>query len=196
MIKSLKELGRPKFYVWLLVVMFFVVAHFPVDSEFYQTKRSDDSGFFVTATDKAIRFTNPILQFAIPIAMRDPVGFVQSINASLFAAITSHGLKIALNNQYTIDGKRRLGERPNSPNSKHNMPSGHSDMSAIALFFITKRYGYKTTTLKITLLFIFFVLISTMYARVMLDAHTISATIAGAALGLISVLLFVSYKKD
>ena len=45
-------------------------------------------------------------------------------------------------------------------------------------------------------LFVIPVLFATMYARVMLDKHTISATIAGAAIGLLVAGLFSTKLSD
>lgn len=194
--ESLQELKAPKIYIYIAVVLFFVVAFAPVDNAFYQDKRADKSGKFEHFTEHYMRFSNTALQVAIPLLMRDPVGFVQMINSSVFVTVSTHILKRALNDKQTIDKSRRLGERPRSETSNHNMPSGHSSMASIALFFVLRRYGTRQNAFKIILIYMAFVLASTMFTRVMLDAHTVPATIAGLIIGFISAYLFTSPKKD
>lgn len=193
---SFKKLKVPKLAVLLAILFFVVVAYFPVDNEFYSTPREPDSGKFEYFTEHYMRYSNTILGFAVPLLARDPVGLVQVTMVTGSSVATTYSLKKLLNNQTTIDGSRRLGERPRKEKNSFNMPSGHSNMASIGLFFVARRYGFKSLAMKLTIAFMVFVLIATMYTRVMLDAHTITATIAGATVGLISALLFSSPKKE
>lgn len=195
-LQSLKDLRPPKLAIFTLVLFFLFVAFMPIDNHFYSERKKPYSGEFEHFTEHYMRFCNTALQIALPILMRDPVGFMQMINVSAVATLSTYSLKAVLNNRYTIDGTRRLGERPRSPTSRHNMPSGHSNMSALALFFVARRYGFRSIAMFATVAFMLFVLIATMHTRVMLDAHTITATIAGATIGLISALIFTSPRKE
>ena len=76
----------------------------------------------------------------------------------------------------------RLGERPHG--GRHNMPSGHASLASSAVYFVGRRYGWWH------LLYLVPVLLLTMFARVELDAHTGSAVIAGALIGIFSAALF------
>jgi len=84
----------------------------------------------------------------------------------------------------------RLGERPFSPTSNHNTPSGHSTLAGASAYFVMRRYSWWFAIVVIP------ILLSTMYARVMLDQHTISATVAGAATGLLVAALFSTKFSD
>lgn len=55
-------------------------------------------------------------------------------------------------------------------------------MASCAMFFIIRRYGIGSWGKKWLALGLLFITLSTMHARFMLDAHTISATLAGALL--------------
>lgn len=77
-----------------------------------------------------------------------------------------------------------MGQRPKSPGSKHNMPSGHSTLASAAAFYTVRQYtGWLGFVVRP-------VLILTMYARYMLDALTISATIAEAMTGILVAAVF------
>ena len=67
---------------------------------------------------------------------------------------------------------------------KHYMPSGYSILVGACAYFIMRRYSIWFGVIVIP------VLLFTMYARVMLDKHTVSATISGAATGLLVAALF------
>ena len=180
---------------FILTLLFFLSCFYPTDSSFYQDKRRAQSGDFVYFTEHYLRFTTTIAAVAIPIYKKDIVGFMQMINVSLGTTITTQTLKRVLNRATTING-RRLGERPSSQTSRYNMPSGHSSMVSCAAFFIIIRYrlfkkrsGFAFAIILLLLCF------ATMYGRVMLDAHTISATIAGFITGGINALVFTSALK-
>jgi lipid A 1-phosphatase len=116
------------------------------------------------------------------VVLGDKVGLVQLLYVAAAGVITTHGLKFLLNDRWI--GRTRLGERPN--HRDHNMPSGHSSMVSCAVYFVWRRYSPW-----LGLLLSAFMLV-TMYARVMLNAHTVSAVIAGALAGLLAAALFTS----
>nr|WP_284702424.1 phosphatase PAP2 family protein [Herbaspirillum aquaticum] len=66
------------------------------------------------------------------------------------------------------------------------MPSGHSSMASSAMYFVGRRYGWWH------LIYMLPILLMTMFARVALDAHTISAVLAGALAGIVGAALFTS----
>jgi len=78
--------------------------------------------------------------------------------------LASHGPKRLLNDVEIMG--TRLGQRPNSTTSKHNMPSGHSTLAGACAYFLMRRYSIWFGVIVIP------VLLLTMYARVMLDKHT------------------------
>ncbi|MFU1908453.1 lipid A 1-phosphatase LpxE [Bordetella hinzii] len=130
----------------------------------------------VLTVEYGLRHVNTALQLGLPLLTRDWTGLRQLAVVAIAAGGTVHGLKRALND-VEIAGTR-LGRRPHSANSKHNMPSGHASLAASGAWFVARRYGLRYLWLlgPITLM--------TMWARVMLDAHTAAATIAGALIGL------------
>jgi lipid A 1-phosphatase len=69
------------------------------------------------------------------------------------------------------------------------MPSGHSSMASCAVYFVGRRYSI---WLAIPLAII---MLLTMYARVMLNQHTISAVIAGALIGFLATAMFTSPRR-
>lgn len=194
--KSWQVLSKPKAYIYGLLALFFIVAYAPVDNDFYKEKRLPLCGDFEFFTENYLRFSSTAMQIAAPILMRDPVGIAQSINASIATTLMTHSFKRLFNQQRTIDNGRRLGERPRSSNSKHNMPSGHSSMASLALFYIVRRYGTASNRLKIAAVYMAAVLLCTMYTRVMLDDHTVPATLAGALVGFICAFVFTSPKAQ
>ena len=119
--------------------------------------------------------------------MRDWKGAGQIIGVIGAGIVASHGPKRLLND-VSIMGTR-LGQRPSSKTSKHNMPSGHSTLASAGGWFMARRYSmwFLLLCLPITAL--------TMYARVMLGAHTVSATIAGTILGVLVAALFVRRRR-
>ncbi len=133
------------------------------------------------------RHINTVLMVAVPLLQRDAVGIAQFLQAGLASTIATHGTKYLLND-VVVDGTR-LGQRPLKPNSSNNSPSGHSSLASFAAFFVARRYGWYwlLLMLPITLL--------TMWTRVQLDAHTISAVFAGLLIGPAICLWLVSPKK-
>ena len=141
----------------------------------------------VTGTEDYGRHLNTLLALAVPLMARDPAGFRQLAVITLAGILATHGPKRLLDG--LVIGATRLGERPHSPDSQHNMPSGHSALASSVVWFLGRRYSWwlALITVPITLL--------TMYARVMLNAHTFSAVIAGCLIGLVIAALFTTQRQ-
>lgn len=139
----------------------------------------------VTLTENYVRFVPTAVQIALPIVLGDKVGLVQLLYVAISNTIVTHGLKHLLNDRWIM--QTRLGQRPNG--GSRNMPSGHSSMVSCAAYFIGRRYN-----IWLGLLLSIIVVLS-MYARVMLNAHTISATIAGTLIGCLSAAWFTSSRE-
>ena len=131
------------------------------------------------------RFISTVAQVLIPLALNDKVGLAQMLYSGLATTVTTHFLKRVKNDVHI--GQTRLGERPNG--GRHNMPSGHSSMAGSALGFIWRRYG------SWHLMYLLPILIATMATRVFLSAHTISAVLAGALLGVVVTYVMTSPRK-
>ncbi len=158
---------------------------FPTDLEKnYATPRGGHQDSLVMGVETYARHLNSIVPLAMVLLFRDVSGLKQLAAVSLAGVVLTHGPKRALNDVEVMG--TRLGQRPGSANSKHNMPSGHSALASVGAFFAVRRYS---PWLGIV---VWPVLLLTMYARVMLDAHTVSATIAGAITGALVVAIFVS----
>ena len=167
----------------LLVTIILISSLYPSDLENdYSTSRGGEDISFVVSTEKYGRHINTLMPFALAIISRDKAGFKQILVIAVSGIIASHGPKRILNN-VKIKGTR-LGQRPFSSTSKHNTPSGHSTLAGATAYFVMRRYSWWFAVIVIP------VLLCTMYARVMLDKHTISATLAGAATGLLVAALF------
>lgn len=158
---------------------------YPSDMENdYATPRGGQSSSVVMVTEEYGRHLNTLLPFATIIVLRDWNGLKQLAVVTVAGIAASHGPKRLLND-VTVMGTR-LGERPRSPNSQHNMPSGHSTLASAGAFFMIRRYSLWFSLIVIP------IMVLTMYARVMIDAHTISATIAGAMTGMLITALFTT----
>ncbi|MDA9099703.1 phosphatase PAP2 family protein [Planktomarina sp.] len=167
----------------LLVTIILISSLYPSDLENdYSTSRGGEDISFVVSTEKYGRHINTLLPFALAIISRDKAGFKQILVIAVSGIIASHGPKRILNNVKIMG--TRLGQRPFSSTSKHNTPSGHSTLAGATAYFVMRRYSWWFAVIVIP------VLLCTMYARVMLDKHTISATLAGAATGLLVAALF------
>lgn len=123
------------------------------------------------------RFANTIAQIALPLVTRDVLGLKALVWVALAGTTTTHGLKRTLD-EVDIRGVR-LGQRPSSSDSRHNFPSGHSALASSGAVFVATRYS------RYWLIVLLPMTLATMAARVALDAHTWSAAIAGAALGVL-----------
>ena len=167
----------------LLVTIILISSLYPSDLENdYSTSRGGEDISFVVSTEKYGRHINTLMPFALAIISRDKAGFKQILVIAVSGIIASHGPKRILNNVKIMG--TRLGQRPFSSTSKHNTPSGHSTLAGATAYFVMRRYSWWLAVRVIP------VLLCTMYARVMLDKHTISATLAGAATGLLVAALF------
>ncbi|MBO9475730.1 phosphatase PAP2 family protein [Shimia sp. R10_1] len=151
--------------------------------EHYSTSRNGHKIPFVQHTEDVGRHINVALPLAVAIVTRDWRGLGQIGVTAVGTAIATHGQKRLLND--VVIGGTRLGQRPLANGRDHNMPSGHSSTAAAGAWFTMRRYSFWLGMIVIP------VLLSTMYARVMLDAHTISATFAGAATGILVAELAV-----
>lgn len=192
--QSIRELSFSPYVVSFLFALSILISFYPSSKEFYAQERDKSTAEFVNFIEDKLRFANTAAQILMPIIAKDAVGFMQMLNMSITTTISTHSLKAVYGNMHTIGGVK-LGERPKQPKSRHNMPSGHSSMASCAVGFIIRRYGVDSAPKKLFALLLILIMIATMYARVMLDMHTISATIAGAILGIINAIIFVSPQK-
>jgi lipid A 1-phosphatase len=169
----------------LAIVVLALVSAYPSNlKDGYDFREQFGQSALVQNTEEWGRLTNTVLQIAVPLIVRDITGLKQLVPITLSGILASHGPKRVLNN-LTV-GETRLGQRPSGPDSKHNMPSGHSTLAASAVVFLCLRYGLIWAVITLP------ILVLTMYTRVMLDAHTISAVLAGALTGGISTALFTT----
>lgn len=123
------------------------------------------------------RFVNTALQIGLPLLLRDWAGLKALVWVGLTATAGTHGAK-RLFDDVVISGVR-LGQRPSGPDSHHNFPSGHSSLASSGAVFVARRYGWRWLWLLLPMT------LATMFARLEFDAHTLSAVIAGAAIGLL-----------
>ena len=159
---------------------------FPSDIEWYRAT-PPDGGELVGAVEDHVRYLNTAAQVVLPIVHRDAIGLVQAAYVGLATTAATHGLKYALDST-TVMGVR-LGERPSDPASRHNMPSGHASMASSAAYFVSRRYGWRH------LAYLLPIVLLTMYARVQVDAHTISAVLAGALIGVLAGMLLTGRRR-
>ncbi len=181
-IKQAFSVKLPKVFLIIMIISFLSSAFYPTDKSFYLKERKPNSPKIARITEDYIRFINNGLQVLLPIIQKDPVGIIQMVNVSILTTAATQGLKEILNDVTVFSV--RLGERPSG--KSRNMPSGHSSMASCGLYFVARRYGYKWLFVLIP------VLLLTMYTRFVFDAHTISATIAGASLGMLCAALCTS----
>ena len=173
----------------MMLLVIILASIYPSDLENdYAVSRGGHDMPFVVATENYGRHINTLLPFALALMLRDKEGLKQLGVITVAGILASHGPKRLLNDVEIMG--TRLGQRPNSPTSKHNTPSGHSTLAGASAYFIMRRYSVWLG------LFVIPVLFATMYARVMLDKHTISATIAGAATGFLVAGLFSTKFSD
>ncbi|GAB4267934.1 MAG: hypothetical protein Kow0013_18310 [Pararhodobacter sp.] len=174
---------RGTFLAALLLIAAAVV--YPSDTDSYRYEGAQDA--LIQGVEHYGRHVNTVLALAVPIVLRDWVGLKQLAVATVAGIVATHGPKRLLNDVWI--GDTRLGQRPRGPDSNHNMPSGHSALASAVIWFLGRRYSWwwALITVPITLL--------TMYARVMQNAHTISAVIAGCLIGLLVTALFVTHRR-
>jgi lipid A 1-phosphatase len=177
------EARRPVALIVILLIGIVLSAIYPSELENYPILPAGASmPMEVTLTENYVRFVPTLVQVALPVVLGDKVGLVQLLYVGVSTTIVTHGLKHFLDHRWVMH--TRLGQRPNG--GSINMPSGHSSMASCAVFFIGRRYS-----LWLGLLLSIIVAL-TMYARVMLNAHTISAVIAGALVGCLTTAWFTS----
>ncbi|HPD91932.1 MAG: phosphatase PAP2 family protein [Rhodobacter sp.] len=160
---------------------------YPSDLPAYRAAPHDPGTPLVRATENGLRHLNTVAAIAVPLVLRDATGLRQLAMATIAGLVATHGPKRLLDG--VVVGGTRLGERPYGPLSHHNMPSGHTALASAAMGFLGRRYGWGwlALTLPVTVL--------TMWARLMENAHTNSAVIAGGLIGLLVTALFVTRRK-
>lgn len=179
---------RPMGFIAACLVSLVVCMLYPSDLASYRANIKPERPAWVELTENQLRFVNTIAQVGMPLLMRDKEGMVQLLSLAVATTIGTQGLKRIVNDLHV--GGTRIGERPYAPDSRHNMPSGHSSMSSCAVYFVARRYGLWH------LLYLLPILLLTMGARLMLNAHTLSAVLAGCLIGFICAAWFTSpYRK-
>ena len=169
--------------VCMVVVIILAATFYPSDMENdYAVSNFGHERPVVVAFEDYGRHINTLLPFVLALVLKDKEGWKQLGMITVVGILASHGPKRLLNDVEIMG--TRLGQRPNSTSSKHNMPSGHSTLAGACAYFVMRRYSIWFGSIVIP------VLLFTMYARVMLDKHTVSATISGAATGLLVSALF------
>ena len=180
-----RDVCRPFKTILCCTIAFVLVSLYPSDHSIRLGEAAPtDVQKVARWTDDYGRFAITALQVALPILLADKVGLVQLAFVAVSTTVGTHSIK-RLTNSWMINNTR-LGQRPSSAESKHNIPSGHSSMASCGAFFVCRRYGMRYA------LFVIPAMLLTMFARVVLDAHTISAVLSGGLLGLIFTLLFTS----
>jgi lipid A 1-phosphatase len=178
---------RPVALIVFLLFGIVLSAIYPTDLESYPVlPRGTSVPMEVTLTEDYIRFVPTAIQIALPFVLRDKVGLVQLLYVAVSTTIATHAAKRLLDSVWVED--TRLGQRPHG--GSLNMPSGHSSMASCAVYFIGRRYSLRLGLLLSVILGL------TLYARVMLNAHTISAVIAGALLGCLTAAWFTSPRNS
>ena len=183
--KAYREVRRPVKFMYLLVLGILLSASYPSDLASYPVlPASGGVAMLVDYSEHYLRFVPTIVQVALPVLLRDKVGAVQLLYVAISTTAATHITKRLLNDRYVLD--TRLGQRPSRTGSKHNMPSGHSSMASCAVYFVGRRYHAK-----LGMVLVFFLVLA-MYARVILNDHTISAVLAGSLIGFLCAACFTS----
>ncbi|MBV6631500.1 MAG: phosphatase PAP2 family protein [Alphaproteobacteria bacterium] len=168
---------------WIAIGILLCATFYPTDLEaHYSESRNGRDNHLVVGVEEYGRHLNTIIPIVIAIALRDVGGLKQAAAIVFTGIVASHGPKRLLNDVEVMG--TRLGERPKSSDSRHNMPSGHSTLASAGAYYTVRRYSHWLGLIVWPVLFL------TMYARFMLDAHTVSATIAGAMTGILVAALF------
>lgn len=168
--------------VWMVAVFLVIIAIlYPSDMEgHYATSRNGHDNAVVMGIETYGRHINTLIPLGTALLLRDVKGMWQIATVIVAGTAATHIPKRVLND-VEINGIR-LGQRPNG--GDHNMPSGHSALASAGAWIAVRRY------LKWFGVIVWPILFLTMYARYMLDAHTVSATIAGAIIGVLVADLF------
>jgi membrane-associated phospholipid phosphatase len=178
------QVDRPWRFILGCVLGIVLCSLYPTDLQSYGTAREND---LARVSYHDLRFINTAAQVALPLLLRDKIGLVQLVYVGISTTLATHGLKRLLNN--SVVWGSRLGERPTGINSQHNMPSGHSSMASCAAYFVCRRYRWTHA------LYLIPILLLTMYSRVALNQHSVTAVIAGALVGFLMAALFTSHRK-
>jgi membrane-associated phospholipid phosphatase len=177
------EVRRPVALIVFLVIGIVLSAAYPSKLASYPVLPAGaEVPIEVTLTENYVRFVPTAVQVALPVVLGDKVGLVQLLYVAVSTTIVTHGLKHFLDDRWVMD--TRLGQRPNG--GSINMPSGHSSMVSCAVYFVGRRYSIWLGLL------LSIIAALTMYARVMLNAHTVSAVIAGALVGCLTTACFTA----
>lgn len=175
------------FFVALAVVV--AAAVYPADPNVRRTDKASVGNLaVVNITEDYLRHVNWVLPIGLAVVCRDFTGLKQ-ITAVLVAGTAATHIPKRLLNDVVIFGNR-LGQRPYSTTSNYNMPSGHSALSSGGAYVLVRRFSPWLALIGVPILLL------TMHARVILDAHTISATICGAATGFVVGALFCTKLAD
>ena len=170
---------------WLAVALALACALYPSDHALdYPQPRGGQDDPRVVLVEDTLRHINTVAAAALPLIKRDLVGLAQLTVVTVVGTAATHIPKRLLNDW--VVGGTRLGQRPQDLDSRHNMPSGHSSLASAAAWFVCRRYGWRWAWLLLP------ITAATMWARVMLDAHTVSAVLAGLFVGVAVALFFVT----
>lgn len=173
---------------WLAAALAVACAFFPSNHEtHYAESRGGDERPAVLVVEHALRHVNSVVAIALPVINRDLVGLAQLAVVTVVGTVATHVPKRLLND-WVVAGTR-LGQRPQDLDSRHNVPSGHSSLASAAAWFVCRRYGWRWAWLLLP------ITAATMWARVMLDAHTVSAVLAGLFVGVAVALFFVTPRE-
>ena len=177
-----QQVRRPHKFIFLLLLGIIFSALYPSDIDSYPILPvGATTPTTVSFTEHYLRFVPTIVQISLPLLLRDKVGLIQLLYVGITTTVVTHGMKRLLNERWIFG--TRLGQRPSTSGSKQNMPSGHSSMASCAVYFVGKRYSIWLGAL------LSLVLLLVMYARVMLNDHTISAVVAGAMVGFLTAAI-------
>jgi len=168
--------------IWVAALFMLAAATlYPSDMEgHYAVSRNGHDNTLVTNVEDYGRHVNTLIPLGAALILRDIKGLWQIATVALAGTVATHGAKRLLNDVEVFG--TRLGQRPNG--SDHNSPSGHSSLASAGAYIAVRRYS------KWFGLIVWPMVILTMYARYMLDAHTVSATIAGALTGVLVAAVF------
>jgi lipid A 1-phosphatase len=175
------EVEQPSWFRLACIIGIVISLLFPTNLKSYRTAPPDRSTVAVVTEDYG-RFAVTAAQVAMPLVTRDAVGLVQLAYVALGTTALTHTIKFLV--QDVTVWEARLGERPSRAGSRNNMPSGHASMASCAVYYLGRRYGWWH------LLYAVPIMLLTMYARVALQAHTVSAVIAGMLVGLLMAAMF------
>ena len=183
--QAFRGVRRPVKFIYSLLLGIVLSASYPSDLTSYPILPAGQGvPNLVDYSEHYLRFVPTIVQVALPVLLRDKVGAVQLLYVAISTTAATHITKRLLNDRYVLD--TRLGQRPSRTGSKQNMPSGHSSMASCAVYFVGRRYNARLG------MFLMFFLVLAMYARVILNDHTISAVLAGSLIGFLCAACFTS----